>query len=140
MKTAFSKKWKKSTKARKQRKFRHNAPLHTKQKFMHSHLSKTLRKKYGKRAVGLRKGDKVKIMRGQYKKKTGKVERIDLKKNLAYVSDIEVIRKDGSKRLIGVYPSKLMIEELNLEDKRRAKAIEGRKAGEKPEQKKEIEK
>ena len=136
MKIKFSKEWKKSTKARKQRKFRHNAPLHTKQKFMHSHLSKALKKKYGKRAVGLRKGDKVKIVRGQYKKKTGKVERIDLKKNLAYVSDIEVIRKDGSKRLIGIFPSKLIIEELNLEDKRRVETIEGKKAGEKPEQKK----
>lgn len=142
MKIEFSKQWNRSTKTRKQRKYRFNAPLHIKQKFMHAHLAQALRKKYGKRTVGLRKGDKVKVMRGQFKKKSGKVERIDLKKNLAFISDIEIIRKDGSKKLIGIFPSKLMIEELNLEDKRRVETIErkGNKKGQEKTQEKKSKK
>ena len=76
----FAIKFRRSIQVKKQRNYRHNAPLHIKQKFVHAHLSKELRQKYQKRNVGLRKSDKVKIMRGQFKGKIGAVERIDLKK------------------------------------------------------------
>ncbi len=67
MKNKFSAKWKSSKQVRKQRKYRHNAPLHVKQKFVHVHLSKELKKKYQTRNLGLKKGDKVKVLRGQYR-------------------------------------------------------------------------
>ena len=120
----FSKSWKSSSKPRKQIKYRKNAPLHIKQRFVHSHLSKELRKKYGKRSIGLRKGDKVKIMIGRFKKHDGKIERIGLRKTLAYVSGIEITKRDGSKKMIGLNPSNLMIIELNLDDKLRQKVLE----------------
>ena len=122
----FSRTWKSSKKPRKQRKYRLSAPLHIKQKFTHAHLSKELRKKHGKRSVGLRKGDKVKVICGDYRKHEGKIERIDLKKTLAFVSGIEVTKRDGAKILLGLHPSNLMITELNLDDKLRQKAL-GRK-------------
>ena len=71
MKKKFSKKWKASGKARKQRKYVANAPLHIKKKFLSANLSKELRKKYG-RSLQIRKGDSVKVMRGKFKGKTGK--------------------------------------------------------------------
>ena len=74
MKTKFSGSWVKSKQPRKQRKYRYNAPLHIRQKFVGAHLSRELRKKYGKRSASLRKGDNVKIMRGQFRNKSGKVE------------------------------------------------------------------
>jgi len=126
MKKEFSKAWASSKKPNKQRKFRFNAPLHIKQKFVHVHLSKELRKKYGKRNVGLKKGDRVSVSRGQFKKKSGKVERIDLKKSAVYITGIELIKKDGSKVLLHLEPSNLMITELNLEDKKRSKLIESK--------------
>lgn len=120
----FSSSWKKSKKPGKQRKYRLTAPLHTKQKFIRSHISKDLRKKISKRSIGLRKGDKVKVMRGKFKKHEGKVESIDLKKAKIFVSGVEVAKKDGTKKPIGLEPSNLMITELNLDDKFRQKLIE----------------
>ncbi len=122
----FSKTWKSSKKPRKQRKYRIFAPVHTKQKFVHSHLSRELRKKYGKRNIGLRKGDKVKVLRGNFRKHEGKVENIDLKGTRIFVSGIEITKRDGAKKLLALHPSNLMITELNLDDKFRQKALENR--------------
>jgi large subunit ribosomal protein L24 len=123
MKTKFSKNWKRSKQPRKQRKYRYNAPLHIKTKFMSAHLSKELRQKYNKRSFSIRKGDKVQVMRGQFKKKTGKIERIDVKKSRAYITGIELIKKDGTKTLYPINPSNLMVLELNLDDKKRSEAL-----------------
>ena len=126
MKTKFSSTWKASKQPRKQRKYRYNAPLHVKQKFVHAHLSKDLKKKHTKRNLSLRKGDNVTIMRGQFRKKTGKIEEIDLKKTVVYVSGIEATKKDGTKTRFPIRPSNLLITELNMDDKMRQKAL-GRK-------------
>lgn len=122
----FSGTWKSSKKPRKQRKYRLNAPLHIKQKFASAHFSKDLKKKYGKRNVGLRKGDKVKVMRGQFRNKEGKIEKIDLKKTRIFVNGIEITKKDGTKKMIALHPSNLMITELNLDDKLRQNTLEGK--------------
>jgi len=119
MKSKFSNTWKRSTQPRKQRKFRYNAPLHIRQKLIGVHLSKELRQKHKRRTVGLRKGDKVKVLRGQFKGKTGKVERIDLKKLKVYIMGIESVKKEGTKEYIPIDPSNLLLTELNLEDKKR---------------------
>lgn len=120
----FSSEWKSSTNPGKQRKYRSKAPLHTKQKFMHSHLSKDLRKKYGKRNISLRKGDKVKITTGKFRKHEGKIIRIDLKKIRVFVDGIESTKKDGTKRQFSLDPSNMMIVELNMDDKLRQKFLE----------------
>ncbi len=127
MKTKFSRSWKGSKKPRKQVKYKANAPLHLKSKFLNCALSKELKQKYSKNAVRVRKGDKVTVMRGQYKKKTGKVERVLIKTLKVFVTGIEVIKKDGSKSLYPLQPSNLMITELNLDDKKRAAKLKGEK-------------
>ena len=124
MKTKFSKPWKSSKQPRKQRKYRYNAPLHIKNTFMAAHLSKELKEKHKKRNVGIRKGDKVKILRGQFKGKEGKVDRIDLKKTKVYITGIEVMKKDGTKALYPIHPSNLLILELNIDDKKRKQALQ----------------
>ena len=124
MKKKFSKHWKSSKQPKKQRKYRYNAPLHIKQKFVHVHLSKELIKKHKTRNLGLKKGDKVKVLRGQFKKHTGSVERIDLKKTRVYISGIEITKKEGTKTTYPIDPSNLIITELNLDDKKRQKIIE----------------
>ena len=127
MKKEFSTSWKASKKPAKQRKYRYAAPLHVKKNFMHSHLAKDLRAKYKKRAAPLRKGDKVKIMIGSFKKQEGKVERIDLKKTRVYIAGMEKTKKDGSKKLVPFNPSNLMIVELILDDKKRQEVLERKK-------------
>lgn len=124
MKKEFSISWKSSKKPNKQRKYRINAPLHIKQKMSSSHLSKELRKKYNKRSTSLRKGDKVKIIHGNFKKHEGKVERIELGKTRVFVSGVEYTKKDGTKKMLPLNPSNLMITELNMDDKLRQKLFE----------------
>ena len=119
MKKDFSSEWIRSKQPRKQRKYRYNAPLHIKCKFMAAHLSKELSKKYNRRSIKVRKGDKVTILRGQFKKKTGRIEKIDLKKTKTYIAGIEMIKKDGTKVLYPIHPSNLIVTELNLDDKKR---------------------
>lgn len=117
----FSKSWVGSKKPSKQRKYRYNAPLHIRQKFVAAHLSKELKAKYKKRAINLRKSDTVKVMRGRFKRHTGKVERIDLKAGKVYVSGVELTKKDGTKSFIPLQPSNLLIIEISVEDKKRLK-------------------
>ena len=126
VKTSFTKSWKSSTQPRKQRKYRHNANLHNRQKMLHVHLSSELKKKYGFRNVQIKKGDKVKILRGQHKKKEGKVERVSLKQEHVYVTGVELIKKEGTKMNVPLSPSNLMITELNLDDKKRKSKLESK--------------
>lgn len=131
MKKKFSREWIRSKQPRKQRKYNYNAPLHIKGKFMAAHLSKDLMKKYNRRSIRLRKGDKVIVLRGQFKKKKGNVERVDLKKSKVYISGVEMIKKDGTKVFYPVHPSNLAVTELNLDDKKRMAIVNKSKKADK---------
>jgi large subunit ribosomal protein L24 len=116
----FSNAWKGSKQPRKQRKYRYNAPAHTKGTMLVSHLSKDLMEKHKKRSLRVRIGDKVKIMRGQFKGIEGKVEKVNTRTLRVFVEKAEVQKKDGSKALYPIDPSNLLIIAL-AEDKRRLK-------------------
>lgn len=119
--------WVSSKQPRKQRKYRYKAPLHIRKKFMSVNLSKELRKKYNRRNIPIRKGDTVRIMKGQFRKHRGKVSKVDLRKIKVYVEGAEMIKKDGSKVLYPISPSNLQLLELFLEDKKRKKILERKK-------------
>jgi large subunit ribosomal protein L24 len=123
MKSKFSTSWKSSKLPRKQRKYRANALLHTKHKFLNAHLSKSLREKYGKRSLPLRKGDDVLIMRGSFKKKKAKVDSVNVKNSILTLSGIQRTKKDGTKVAVKFSPSSLQIQELSLDDSKRINAI-----------------
>ena len=128
MKKKFSKSWKSSKQPRKQRKYLANAPLHIRKKFLSVNLSKDLRKKYGKRNIPVKKGDVVKILRGKFKKKQGKIKEVKLKISKVTVDGIQVKKQDGSKTDVKLQPSNLQIIELNTEDQKRLKQINKQKA------------
>jgi len=119
MKKEFSTSWKASKQPRKQRKYLANAPLHIKRNFVSVNLSKELRKKQEKRNVPLRKGDTVKIMRGKFSKKQGKVTEVNIKNQKIIVEGIQRQKLDGSKINVPLRPSNLQIVDLNLDDKKR---------------------
>ena len=120
----FSKAWKSSKQKRKQRKYRYKAPLHIRHKFVAANLSKELRKRYYRRNLPLRKGDAVKIMRGSFKKKTGKISNVNLRNLKVFIEGIQQSKRDGTKVNVPFEPSNLQIIELNLEDKKRMEIIE----------------
>lgn len=121
METEWSKDWNKSVQRRKQRKYRANAPLHVKQKFVHALLSKELRKELNKRSLGLRKGDEVKVMRGNMRGKTGKIEKVDLKNSIVTIEGLKNKKSTGEEYFVRFQPSNLMITGLNRDDKKRIK-------------------
>jgi len=123
----FSTSFKSSKKPRKQRVYRKKAPLHVKQKLASCHLSKDLKKKHNLRSMILKKGDKIKIVRGQHKGKTGSVDKVFLKEEKAIINGIEITKKDGSKTYQKITISNLVITELNLDDKKRQKIIDRKK-------------
>jgi large subunit ribosomal protein L24 len=136
MKRKFSTKWKSSSQPRKQRKYSANAPLHIKRKFLGINLSKDLRKQYGKRTIPARKGDVVKIMRGKYKKKQGKIIEAKTKSGKIYIEGIQIKKMDGSKANVPFRASNLQIIQLNTDDKERklkmkTKEIKNESAGDK---------
>jgi len=122
MKKKFSTYWNSSVQPRKQRKFRVNAPLHVKRKFMSVNLSKELRKTQGKRNILVRKGDTVRVMRGKFKKKTGKVQEVDYQNLRVIIEGLQRSKKDGSKSNVPFRPSILQITALDLGDKKRLNA------------------
>src|SRR3990167_11097813 len=127
MKKKFSKHWKSSVLPRKQRKYVANLPLHLKKKLVSINLSKELRKKQGKRNVSVRKNDTIKVMRGKFKKKQGKVLEVKLKTGKIIVDGIQTKKMDGSKVNVPMRASNLQIIELSLEDKRRLRTATEKK-------------
>ena len=119
MKKLFSTAWKASSQPRKQRKYLANAPLHLKKKLASTNLSKDLRKKHGKRSITVVKGDTVRIMRGKFKKKQGKIVEVKTKLGKIYIENIQTKKQDGSKVNVPLKASNLQIIELNLEDRKR---------------------
>jgi large subunit ribosomal protein L24 len=110
-----------SVKARKQRRAERMMPQHQAGRLMHSTLSKTLRKLYHARALRVKTGDSVKVMRGSFAGKEGKVDRVDMKRRAIFIDKIEVTKKDGSKARSPVHPSNIMITDLSTDDKKRLK-------------------
>jgi large subunit ribosomal protein L24 len=117
----------KSQQPRKQRKYRYNAPLHVKSKFISSTLSDELRKKYNRRNARVIVGDSVKVMRGDFAGTEGKVRDIDVQREQVTVEGVSVAKADGKEMPRPVHPSNLMITKLNLEDERRSATLEGKK-------------
>jgi len=115
----WSRKWKGSKIPKKQRKYVHKAPLHVRGSFLSAHLTKELRQKYHTRSLRLRKGDRVKIVRGSFKGKQGKVERVDTKKLRIYIEGAVMTKRDGTKTSYPLHASNVLITDIETGDKRR---------------------
>jgi len=111
---------------RKQRKLLHNAPAHLRHKLMAAPLSPQLTASKSVKTLPVRKGDTVHIMRGDNKGFEGKISRLDLKNYRIYLEGLTREKVDGTAIFLPVHPSKVMIKNLNLNDKWR-KAIVDRK-------------
>jgi len=115
-----------SRQPRKQRRALYKAPLHVRQKLVTARLSEELREKYGVKRLPVRKGDKVRVMRGDFKGHEGEVVRVDLRRLVVYVDGVLLKKADGTQVFRPLHPSNLMIVELKLDDDWRRKIIERR--------------
>ena len=109
-----------SSQRRKSRKAHFSAPSSIRRKIMSSHLSKELRTKYDVRSIPVRKGDTVKVLRGAFKGREGKVQSVYRKKWSVYVEKLTKEKTNGSQVNVPVHSSKCVITQLKLDKNRKA--------------------
>lgn len=112
-----------ATKPRTQRRNLYNLPLHKRRKQVSAALSKELKKEYNKNSLPIVKEDKIKIIKGEYKGKKGKVMGVNLKKYKIHVEKITIKKPDGKEKYIPISPSNVIIIELNLKDEKRKQIL-----------------
>jgi large subunit ribosomal protein L24 len=112
-----------SQQARKQRKYLAKAPAHARHKMVSAQLDKELREKYKRGSLPVRKGDKVKIMRGDMKGHSGEVTKVDLKKYKIYMQGLTAKKADGTDVEKPIHPSNVRITELYEDDKERRQTL-----------------
>ncbi|KAM0791446.1 60S ribosomal protein L26B [Microbotryomycetes sp. NB124-2] len=109
-----------SRSARKAHKAHFDAPSSVRRKIMSSSLDKALREEYNTRSVPIRKDDEVKIVRGSYKGREGKVVQVYRKKWVIHVERVAREKGSGATVPIGVSPSNVVITKLKLDKDRKA--------------------
>ncbi len=124
----------KTIQPRKQHKMLHEAPSHVRSKLFSAPLSSTLKDTHRVSSIPVRTGDTVRLMRGDKKGVEGKVTRVDRSKYRLFVEGITREKVDGTAIQVPIHPSKVMITNLNLDDKRRRESlkVEAPKEAEKP--------
>ncbi|KAJ8519505.1 hypothetical protein ONZ45_g3582 [Pleurotus djamor] len=108
-----------SSSRRKARKAHFAAPSSVRRKIMSSALSKELRAKYNTRSIPVRKDDEVRIVRGKYRGREGKVTQVYRKKWVIHVDRVQRDKSNGASSPIGIHPSNVIITTIKLDKDRR---------------------
>ncbi len=122
-----------SSKPRKQRKVLHGGKINIKRKMLGVHLSDRLREKHGVKTIPVRQGDSVRISRGDFSGIDGKIIEVDTENNSLLIEGVTRENVSGTTIRVPVHPSKVVITNLNLDDKWRKRKLErkSKSAGEK---------
>jgi large subunit ribosomal protein L24 len=112
-----------TTQPRKQRKLLYQAPSHIRHKHLSAPLSSSLKTSHKVNSISVRRGDTVKVTRGDRKGTEGKVTKVDKKKYRIFIEGITQQKVDGTAVPTSIHASKVMITNLNLEDKWRRESI-----------------
>ncbi len=105
-----------------ERKRFHKEKLHKRKSRMHVHLSKDLRGKLKakKRAVLVRKGDTVRVMRGPGKGKEAKVSDVNVVRRKVFVEGVVTKSARGREVAVALEPSNLLLTALEATKERRS--------------------
>ncbi|MBO3770117.1 MAG: 50S ribosomal protein L24 [Thermoproteota archaeon] len=88
------------------------------------HLSRELRAKYGFRSLPVRTGDRVLIIRGDYKGIEGDVSRVDRNRGRIYISGVYRENARGEQRLVPIPINSVILIKIDEKDKWRQRIIE----------------
>ncbi|WP_458455951.1 50S ribosomal protein L24 [Methanobrevibacter sp.] len=110
-----------SKQPRKQRKALYNAPAHARGKHLSASLSKDLKEKLGIRSLPVKSGDKVRVVRGDFKGHEGEVLTVDYGSYKVTIDEVTLSKPDGTNTFLPVDPSNLVIIDADLKDDRRIK-------------------
>lgn len=118
----------KTKKPGKQRRKLYQAPLHKRGKHLSAPLSSELKSRFKTSAVPIRRGDTVRILRGDRRGFEGRITRVDRKNYRVFIEGISRDRADGTTTLIPIHASKVIVTSLNLDDRRRRNNLERKAA------------
>ena len=104
---------------RKQRRRVQNATLHERKNMLKCRLDEFLQEEYGLRSLVVKKGDLVRIMRGQFRDTEGKVTEVSYKKGVVYLDNATITKADGKESSVPIHPSNLLLVKLELNDERK---------------------
>ena len=116
-----------SAKARVQRKRAAEAPLHRRRIAASSHLDPAILEKsklHLPRALPVRKGDTVRVMRGGFRGREGAVVSVDRVAGTVVVEGITIEKTDAKKRPRPIHASNLMIIKMDDTDPWRRKKFQ----------------
>lgn len=112
-----------STQPRKERYALHNAPVHKNRAQIASHLDEPLLLKYNTRTATVRKGDTVRVLRGEYAGTTGKVLEVNTRTRKVTVDGVTVTKAKATQVARPLDPSNLVITKLDLTDPKRREKL-----------------
>ena len=116
----------KSTQPKKQRYYNYNVEKNENHKLLSAPLSQKLRDSKRFRSLPIHAGDTVRIVRGGYKGRSGKVIKTDPKKQRIYVDKIVNKKTDATEIPVPIHPSNVIIEKYVTRDRRRMQVINRR--------------
>ncbi|MEM1971646.1 MAG: 50S ribosomal protein L24 [Candidatus Anstonellales archaeon] len=90
------------------RKMLYNAPIHIRNKFLNVPVDKALVDKFGK-TTRVRIGDVVRIMRGDFAKKEGKVVELNTKRGTVHIEGVVRKNASGKEVYVPIHASKIML-------------------------------
>lgn len=108
-----------SYKPKKMRKSNFTAPKHKKGKALSAHLSEKLSTELKKRALPVRKNDIVRVVRGEFKGKEGKILRVNVEEHKIFIEKVVRKKSNGEEFEVAIDPSKVTLVDLDKTDKKR---------------------
>lgn len=112
-----------STQPRKERRTLYNLPTHKARALIAAHLDEGLLLKYNTRSTTVRKGDTVRIMRGEYAGTSGKVIEVNTRTRKVTVDGVTITKADSTQKPRPIDPSNLVITKLDLTDPKRREKL-----------------
>ena len=113
---------------RKARRAHFQAPSHVRRLIMSSRLCKDLRAKHDVRAMPIRKGDDVKVLRGKFKGKEGKVEKVYRLRWCIHIDKCQKEKSNSSSVAVPIHSSNVEILKLKT-TKHRTEILERKRSG-----------
>ncbi len=104
---------------RKQRNLIHKSPLHAHKNMLKCRLDEFLREEYAMRSIAPKKGDLVRVMRGQFRDTEGKIASVNYSKVRLYIDSATTTKSDGKEIQIPIHPSNALLVKLELDDERK---------------------
>jgi large subunit ribosomal protein L24 len=108
-----------------------HVPKHVRDAMICSSLADNLREQYTRKSVRVKKGDNVRVMRGEYSGIEGKIEKVNTQRGTLAIEGVQREKVRGGNVKVQIHASNVQIIGLNLEDKLRENRLRGNKSTEK---------